>query len=268
MIKLLQFLYKYRAFVVFILLELTSTILIFNRERYEASASSTIGSIHNFISEVKNYPFLKEENRKLLHDNAVLRKQLLQREESIEQLHATALGQYDLIPARVINNSIVGTKNYLTLNKGAMHGVAPGMGVMSAEGIVGRVKAVSDRFVTVISLLHTSMQVSAKLSNAEVLGTVQWPGNDPLRAQMLYVPRHVQVEAGDTVVTSGYNATFFEGTVIGHVKQVLLRKEASFYDIELTISTDFSTLQHVYIVKNALKQEKDALEQYTKDFYE
>ena len=254
--------------MVFMLLELTSTMLIFNRERYQASASLVMGSILNFISEVKNYPFLKEENAKLLYDNAALRKKLLQREAPIDQSYAAAPVRYDCIPARVINNSMVVSKNYLTLNKGAMHGIAPGMGVISAEGIVGRVKAVSDHFATVISLLHTSMQVSAKLSNSEVLGTVQWPGNDPCRAQMLYVPRHVQVEPGDTVVTSGYNATFFEGTVVGYVKQVVLRQEAPFYDIELMLSTDFSTLQHVYVVKNALQQEKDTLEQHTREFYE
>jgi len=84
---------------------------------------------------------------------------------------------------------------------------------------------------------------------------------------MLYVPRHVQVEPGITVV-SGYNATFLEGAVIGHVKQVTLKKEAPFYDIELMFSTDFSKLQHVYVVKNALKQEKDDLEQHTREFYE
>ncbi len=268
MSRVLRFLYRYRAFVVFMLLELTSTMLIFNRERYQASASLVMGSILNFISEVKNYPFLKEENAKLLYDNAALRKKLLQREAPIDQSYAAAPVRYDCIPARVINNSMVVSKNYLTLNKGAMHGIAPGMGVISAEGIVGRVKAVSDHFATVISLLHTSMQVSAKLSNSEVLGTVQWPGNDPCRAQMLYVPRHVQVEPGDTVVTSGYNATFFEGTVVGYVKQVVLRQEAPFYDIELMLSTDFSTLQHVYVVKNALQQEKDTLEQHTREFYE
>lgn len=268
MSRVLRFLYRYRAFVVFMLLELTSTMLIFNRERYQASASLVMGSILNLISEVKNYPFLKEENAKLLYDNAALRKKVLQREAPIDQSYAAAPVRYDCIPARVINNSMVVSKNYLTLNKGAMHGIAPGMGVISAEGIVGRVKAVSDHFATVISLLHTSMQVSAKLSNSEVLGTVQWPGNDPCRAQMLYVPRHVQVEPGDTVVTSGYNATFFEGTVVGYVKQVVLRQEAPFYDIELMLSTDFSTLQHVYVVKNALQQEKDTLEQHTREFYE
>ena len=266
--RVLQFLYKYRAFVVFMLLALTSTMLIFDRERYQASASWVMGSILNFISEVKNYPFLKEENEKLLYDNAALRKQLLQREAPIDPAYAAAPVQYDCIPARVINNSMVGFKNYLTLNKGAMHGIAPGMGVISAEGIVGRVKAVSDHFATVISLLHTSMQVSAKLSNAAVLGTVQWPGNDPYSAQMLYVPRHVQVEPGDTVVTSGYNDTFFEGTLIGHVKQVVLKKEAPFYDIVLMLSTDFSRLQHVYVVKHALQQEKNTLEEHTRAFYE
>ena len=151
------------------LLELASTILIFNHKLYQSSASSVIGRILNFISKVKNYPFLKEENVQLLHDNAALRKQLLQKEGSIDQLYAATPTQYNFIPARVINNSISCFKNYLTLNKGAMHGIAPGMGVMSAEGIVGRVKAVSDHFSTVLSLLHTSVRVSAKLSNSGVL---------------------------------------------------------------------------------------------------
>ncbi|MEM9416732.1 MAG: rod shape-determining protein MreC [Bacteroidota bacterium] len=266
MVRLLQLLYRYREFIVFILLELTSAILSFNRERYQAVTSAVVGNILNFINDVKNHPLLKAENEKLLQDNAALRKQLLQREGPKDRLYTPV--KCDFIPARVINNSIVGSKNYLTLNKGAMDGIAPGMGVMSDKGIVGRVKAVSKHFSTVISLLHTSMQVSAKLSNAAVLGTVQWPGRDPFQAQLLYVPRHVQVEPGDTVVTSGYNATFLEGAVIGHVKQVRLRKEAHFYDIELTLSTDFGTLQHVYVVNNTLKQEKDALEQHTRAFYE
>jgi rod shape-determining protein MreC len=267
--RLLYFLYEYRSFIVFVLLELISAFLVVNHKPYDTSAYEVIGSVQNFISEVKNYPFLKEENAKLWHENAVLSEKLLQAAEPIGALHATEPYHLNhLIPARVINNSIVGTKNYLTLNKGAMHGVAPGMGVVSTTGIVGRVKAVSGHFATVTSLLHTSMQVSAQLSNAKVIGTVQWSGNDPCRAQMLHVPRHVPVEPGDKVVTSGYNATFVAGVLIGYIKQAKLRKEAPFYDIELHLSTDFSTLQHVYVVKNALKQEKEALEQYTKDFYE
>lgn len=264
--RLLYFLYAYRSFIVFVCLELISAVLIIHHKVYEASAHDVIGSAQNFISEVKNYPFLKGENAKLLHENALLREQLLQAEEPIDPLDTPE--SYHLIPAKVINNAIVGTKNYVTLNKGAMHGVAPGMGVVNAEGIVGRVKAVSSRFATVTSLLHTAMQVSAQISNSKALGTVQWPGNHPCRAKMLYVPRHIPVEPGDKVVTSGYNATFFEGVLVGHIEQVKLSKEAPYYDIELRLSTDFSTLQNVYVMKNTAQQEKNALEQYTKNFYE
>jgi len=264
--RLLYVLHAYRCFIVFALLEFMSMFLIVNDKFYKASASYVVGSVQNFINSVKNYPILKEENEELLHENAMLRGKLLQAAEPIVQSDVAA--PYHLIPAQVINNSVVNTKNYLTLNKGAMHGVAPGMGVVSAAGIVGRVKAVSDRFATVTSLLHTTMQVSARISNSKVLGTVQWPGSDPLRAQMLYVPRHVPVEPGDTVVTSGYNATFSVGVLIGHIKQAKLRKEAPFYDIELHLSTDFSTLQHVYVVKNDWKREKEDLEQHTKALYE
>lgn len=266
--RLLQLLYRHRAFVVFVLLELVSAVLIFHRDVYKASVSHTVGNIHSLIREVKNYPSLRKENTQLLQENAALREKLLQSRELVEQVPADTVEQYTLIPARVINNSVIGTKNYLTLNQGAKQGIAPGMGVVGTEGIVGKVKAVSDSFATVISLLHTSMQVSAKLEHTGVLGTVHWPGKDHCQAKMLYVPRHIQVEPGDVVVTSGYNATFFEGALIGYVKQVVLRKEAPFYDIELKLSTDFSTLEHVYVVNNALEQERSTLEQRTKKFYE
>lgn len=267
MSRLLYFLYKYIDFAVFALLESMSIFLLVNEGLHKASTSYVIGSMHNFISEIKNYPLLQEENEKLLHENAVLMRQLLKAKEPVTPSYPTS---YPYIPARVVNNSIVGTKNHLTLNKGAMHGVAPGMGVVSAEGIVGRVKVVSDHFATVTSLLHTGLQVSAQIANADsmILGTVQWSGNDPCRAQMLYVPRHVSVELGNAVVTSGYNATFFEGVLIGYVSQVKLRKEVPFYEVELHLSTDFSTLQHVYVIDNALKREKDALEQRAQDLYE
>lgn len=264
--RLLAFVYQYRAFIVFVFLEFISATLFLYPECYETSASVAIGSIQNAISNVKHHPFLKEENEKLLRENACLREELLQVEKSSDQVPIAAI--YHFISARVINNSIVGTKNYLTLDKGSIHGIAPGMGVVSTEGIVGSVKAVSDRFATVTSLLHTSVQVSAKISTSKALGTVRWSGHSPCRAQMLYVPRHVSIALGDTVATSGYNATYLPNVAIGVIKQVRLRKEALFYDIELELSTKFSTLQYVCVVQNDLQKEKNALEQHTKDFYE
>jgi len=256
------------------LLELFSGLLIFYHRSHQGtnqlnSTNYIVGSIYSYIHELKSYPSLKKAYEHLLRENAALKTQLLQKAiETSRLVDDTTTKQYDYIPARVINNSIINTKNYLTIDKGTRHGISPGMGVIGAQGIVGRVKAVSEHFATITSLLHTDVLVSAKLAHSGVMGTVRWLGKDPFQAQLLYVPRHIQVEVGDTVMTSGYNATFDEGVLIGHVKQVSLKKEALFYDIVLDISTDFGALQHVYVVKHALKQEKDSLEHYTRHYYE
>ncbi|MHA7877684.1 MAG: rod shape-determining protein MreC [Bacteroidota bacterium] len=263
--RLLYFLYQYRAFIVFVLLASASVFLTVNDKLCKAYAAYAVGSVQDVISEMRHYPLLKEAYAKLLDENAMLRSQLLT--VGKEEIHHDVTAPYHLIPTQVINNSIVGARNYLTLNKGAIHGVVPGMGVVSTDGIVGRVKAVSDHFAVVTSLLHTALQVSAQIVESNVLGTVHWSGSDPCRAQLLCVPRHVSVQIGDTVVTSGYNATFFAGALIGYVVQVSLREEAPFYDIELRLSTDFSTLRHVYVVSDKLKREKIELEQRTKDAY-
>lgn len=272
--RLLHLLYEYRNWFAFLSLELISTLLIFHHQAYEKpqqlnAVHDVIGNIYHYIHEIKSYPSLRKAYKNILHENTALREALMQKEVDARQvIYEAATKRYACIAARVINNSIISTKNYLTIDQGAIHGLAPGMGVISAQGVVGKIKAVSDHFATVISLLHTGMLVSAKVAPTGVMGTVRWLGQDPWQAQLLYVPRHVPIALGDTVVTSGYNAIFGEGFLIGHIKHVSLREEALFYDIVLDISTDFSTLQHVYVVKDSLQQEKDALEQYTRSYYE
>ena len=264
--RLLYLLYEYRAFVVFVLLELMSLALT---EGAGKGSHRLVGRFYALINDVKAYATLREANVQLQHENARLWQRLLQMAESASAPSAPEVpAQYTLVPAQVVNNSIAHTKNYLTLNKGSLHGLASGMGVLGPAGIVGRVKAVSAHFATVVPLLHTDVLVSAKLAGSGVMGTVCWPGLNPASAQLLYVPRHVTIAPGEAVVTSGYNATFFEGVLIGHVKHVSLRPEAPFYDIELCLSTDFSALRHVYVVQNGLQQEKNTLEEYTRGFYE
>jgi len=274
--RLLHFLFYYKNGILFLLLELISVLLIYSGPAYQPtkqinSSYSWIGNTYAYITKIKSYPLLNKAYSQLLHENGILKEQLIQKDRELganQLIAASTAKQYQAIPARIINNSIINTKNYLTIDKGAKHGITPGMGVISEPGIVGYIKAVSEQFATITSLLHTDMLVSAKIERSGVMGTIRWSGNNPFQVQLLYVPRHIQVEIGDTIVTSGYNSAFYEGVFIGQVKQVELKKEASFYTILVDLSNDFSRLQHVYIIKNTLQQEKDSLEAYTKNYYE
>lgn len=206
---------------------------------------------------------LQAEAQALLCENSDLRAQILQQSEAKNHDktdNPSIPHAWNVIPARVINNAIMHSKNYITINQGADNGVAPGMGVITHSGIVGRVIAVSKHYACIISLLHTDMQVSAKLASCGVMGTICWKGNNIRQATLLYIPRYLHVAIGDKVVTSGYNSTFHEGIPIGEVTQVNLAHAADFYEITVELSTDFSALQHVYVLKNNSSSERDALE--------
>lgn len=166
---------------------------------------------------------------------------------------------FEFWSAKVINNSIHLNQNHITLNKGKKQGIREGMGVFNEQGVIGRVKGVTENFSSVISLLHIDLLLSSKIKRTKVFGSTKWDGNNPQLAKLLYVPRHVQVTEGDTVVTSGYNAVFPEDIPIGWVKEVRPGEETNYLDITIQLSTDFTKLSYVYLVENHLRQELDSL---------
>lgn len=274
MTRLLYLLHVHSAFITFVVLEMVSAWLIASQHIQERnwghSNHRIVAACCALVGELRAYPALRRTNTALQRENTALRERLLpliQRKTSTDAPPAVP-AQYSLVPACVVNNTIIHTRNYLTLDKGAAHGLAPGMGVIGPKGVVGKIKMVSERFSTVVSLLHIDVLTSVKLTQSGVMGTVQWPGHDPFTAQLRYIPRHVTIVPGELVVTSGYNALFFEGVPVGYVKRAILRPEAPFYDIELSINTDFSALQHVYVVSDKWKKEKMQLEYYTRASHE
>ncbi|MDJ0364998.1 rod shape-determining protein MreC [Hymenobacter sp. H14-R3] len=173
---------------------------------------------------------------------------------------ATRDAAYPLIPARVINNSLRAVDNYLTLNVGAADGVQPGLGVMSAGGVVGQVKSVSAHYATVFSILHSKMAIAAKIKRDGTFGSVKWPGEDYSHALLDYIPRQNRLAVGDSVVTSGYNAVFPEGVFVGTVESFVKEPDKNFWTVRLKLGADFSRLTYVYVVHNRPRSERDSLE--------
>ena len=280
--KLFQFLIKYLTLWLFLFFVGLGSFLVVKRSAGEVifpfnTSKSVFGPLYQYIDDIKRYFSLSKANLALVEENAALRQQLFNHTFTINQLKEqrkevnwaqTEEQPYAVIPAKVINNSLVYTRNYLTINKGARHGILPGMGVMMDKGVVGKIREVSDHFSTVVSLLHIDIMLSAKVASSNTLGTVSWQGGDPTEIQLLYVPRYVPIQEGEQVVTSGYGAIFPENIQIGTVKEVQTKESDLFHHVTLTIQTPFHALRHVYVVKNFLKKEKDGLEQSTRRLYE
>lgn len=270
--RLIFFVYQNRAFFTFLVLEFFCAWLIVENNAYQGtkffnSSNGAIAAMNNFSQSVRDYFQLKEVNQMLAEENATLKETLEQQRRKAYPLYippstdTTFAKKYEFISAKVVNNHVDLVKNFITIDKGADAGIEPGMAVISSMGIVGKVKLVSQHYGVVTSVLHIDVMVSAELKRTEHFGTVQWDGNNPDIVEFKYIPRHVDPMIGDSVVTSGYNAIFPEGIMVGIIDEVTLSDEALFYDLKVRLSQDFRKLSFVTIVKNYRLQEQDSLEQ-------
>ncbi|MFK7903706.1 MAG: rod shape-determining protein MreC [Chitinophagales bacterium] len=173
---------------------------------------------------------------------------------------------FHFISAKVINNSTNRANNFLTINKGSADGIKMEMGVIGEGGVVGVVKDVSENFSTIISLLHRSMRVSAKIKRNNFVGSLRWEGTRPDRAVLNDIPKHVHVEKGDTILTSGYSSFFPQNVMIGIViAEPYSDQGSNFYKIDIALSTSFNSIHYVYVVDYNRKAEKKELEEKTQN---
>ena len=268
--RLFNFFYEYRAFFTFLFLEVFCAWLLIKNNQYQStrffnSSNRLAANIIGFSQNTSEYFSLRQINEEISRENAQLRMLVEQQNQTLQipTVRKDSLVRYDFVSAKVINNSVAQFKNYITINRGEDAGIKPGMAAISTVGAVGKVKSVSEHFAVLISILNIDEQVSSVLKRTSNFGTIQWDGTDPREVNLLYVPRHVQPLVGDTVVTSGFNAVFPQGVMVGIVKDVKLKEEALFYDIRVELAQDFRRLSFVKIVKSKLKSEIDSLETAT-----
>jgi rod shape-determining protein MreC len=289
--NLLDFLYRYRGFLVFALLEVVSLVLFIRNSAYQRAAffnssNAYIGRVLEVRTQVYDYFRLVDVNKALVAENAQLRRQLYRsdlaarlpdslvapgdstgtrlRPDTLQlglQAVLTRASDYPLIPARVINQTLRRVDNYLTLNVGTAQGVQPGMGVLTGAGVAGRVRQVSEHYATVTSVLHSKTSISAKLRRDGTFGTIKWLGEDPTHVVLDYIPRQNKLVQGDTVVTSGYNQVFPEGVLIGTVDYFAKEPDKNFWTVRVKLAVDFSKLTYVYVVgPQPRAAERDTLE--------
>ncbi len=268
--RLFLFVYNYRAFFTLLSLEVICSWLILQNNQYQSSkyfntSNAVVANAVATSTSVKQYFGLREINRELAEENAKLHQLLVKQksillENKLSIIDSSKLKNFTYTSAKVIDNSTAFSKNYITINKGEADGLLPGMAVISAKGVVGKVKTVSKHYSVVISILNIDEQVSSVIKSSNYFCTSQWDGFDPQVVELKYVPRHVKLIVGDTVVTSGYNAVFPEGIMIGVIKKYELKEEALFHDIRVELAQDFAQLAYVDVVKNSLKKEMDSVE--------
>ena len=259
--NLIQFLLRYSNFLIFLILEVVAFILICTSHEYQqssvwSSANRMVAGTNNIRTTIVEYFQLRAENEELAAENAKLKAELMQQANEMEAA-AERDSQYvyshldwDYIPAKVIGMSTNKQHNYLTINKGARDGVEEDMGVIGADGVVGIVSAVGEKYALVVPIIHTKISISSRLKNNNQIGGTAWRGRDYRKVQLTEMARHVEVKKGDTVVTSGLTDVFPEGVMIGTICETELGQGDNYHRTTMELSTDYKSLKYVQVIGN------------------
>ncbi len=196
----------------------------------EEFASVAIGGVRNAGGAVLSVPQLSEENSGLRRKNAaleaqdaVLRERLAQ-EAAQAAIAPAAAANPNGVVARVIGFPPENEARTVTIDRGARSGIQENDGVITSDGVVGRIAHVGLFSSTVLLVTDYTSRIPAIVRKGRWWGIAQ--GN-LTSVRLEYVSQDARLKPGDVVIT-GAGRSFSSGVPIGTVVEVD-RSDAALY---------------------------------------
>ncbi len=255
--NIIRFLIKSSTFLEFLLLEVLALFFVFSSDGFQqnvliSSCNNVVATVYEAKTYVEDYFSLREQNKVLAEENSALYAKKQCEEDVLDTLQVFP---FDCISAKVIYNTVHKIQNYIVINKGSVDGVAPEMGVVSEQGVVGVVKNVSENYAVVLPILNNQLRISCRLKKSNSFGSLIWGAESPLVASLEEIPHHIEVSKGDTVVTSGFSEIFPSGILVGIVEKSGLKESSANVDITVRLACDFQSVKWVKVIAYEHREE-------------
>ena len=278
--NLLEFLSKYYHWLLFLVLEVVSFVLLFQYNSYQGSvwfstSNAVVGKVYEVDAAIESFFSLTKVNENLTQRNFYLERQVNQLRRlyadmtsdttAAEKAELEFLGRYELIPAKVVSNSIDRADNLMTIDRGRKDGVEVDMGVACGNGVVGVVYLVSDHYSVVMPVLNYHSRISCSIRHRGYFGYLKWSGGDASIAYVEDVPRHAKFKRGDWVETSGYSSIFPPGVLVGKIVEVYNSRDGLSYKLKVHLSTDFGNVRDVCVISDKGIAERTRLMEAARD---
>ena len=213
-------------------------------------------AIRDFITAPRDVARLSQLNDQLEAEIARLQSQIIELQQQNAELEvlsalldfARTHAENEYITAAVIGRDISPFLHYIIINRGSDDGLRRGMPVVSSQGLVGRVAAVTadGARVQLITDPGTAINVRIQPSGAEGTLTGSITGDITIEN----IPQDAAIQTGDLVLTSGLGGNFPPDMLIGQVSGVRQRPVELFQTATVESVVDFSQLEIVLVIVN------------------
>lgn len=203
----------------------------------------------NYISLVD----VRRENLRLCDEIKGLNTRIVTAEETLlaNQRLEKLLGMKDTLriptlPVTVVGEDVSSWFRTLVIDRGSSSGIAEGMAVVAADGVVGQIVKVSATTSRVLLLTDHVSGIAATIQRSRARGVVKGKGEG--LCSLEFTTREEDVKVGDMVITSGIGGVFLKGVPIGEVTMVKRGEYGIFQTVTIRPTVNISHLEEVLVV--------------------
>lgn len=215
-----------------------------------------MGTVLGFTQTVGDYFSLRTTNKALAEENFLLYKELsttreMLRQARIDTMKIAASGRgFSYISAEVIKKSRNKQHNFLIINRGYQDGIKEKSGVITPNGVVGIIDAVSAHHCFAFSFQNSDISISARLGGDQgAVGPLVWDGIHQDIAILKEIPLQYRFSPGDTVYTSGHSLMFPPDIPLGVAGESRMVNGAT-NEIQVSLFQNFSRIRYVSVTHN------------------
>lgn len=209
-----------------------------------------------FFTETRDVTLLREQNAALQNEVSRLQSEILQLQQQLVEtdiLYALLDFARDNPSNTYIAASVIGKDpspflKYIIIDHGSDDGIYRGMPVVTEQGLVGNVDAVTASAARVQLITDQGSVVNVKLKESKIEAQVQGSVTGDISLRM--VSPGVVITEGDLVLTSGLGGTYPPELLIGQIESINTNENDLFQMASVQPSVDFNNLQAVLVITN------------------
>lgn len=192
---------------------------------------------------------LKDENRRLNFEALSLKQSEAENARLRALLSLQVRTPRYVTAARVISYGADRWASTLIINRGARHGVVKDMAVLAPAGLLGKVVQVDEETSVVLLLDDERFSASVRLSGSRSHGILSGMGTGTWRCWVKYVSTSEEVREGEELITSGTDAMFPPGIIVGKVSAVNPSSVKHFHEITVEPAADARNAEEVVVAE-------------------
>jgi rod shape-determining protein MreC len=213
-------------------------------------------AVYDFFTLPRDVTVLIQRNNELEDEVANLQSQIIQLQQQLREAdilyslldYARSRPADQYIAAAVIGRDPSPFLQYIIIDHGSDDGVRYGMPVVTQQGLVGRIEAVTASASRVQLISDSGSTVNVTLQNQNADALVQGAITGDITLEMLN--QNVSLNVGDILLTSGLGGNYPSDILVGQVVDIKKTENELFQSAYVQPMVDFKTLRAVLVIKN------------------